>query len=987
MAIDIRATVTCSLGTLISGSISDDYIQGSGLVKTKGSIELSGIVTPAVGTAVTFTYTKGGVVRSIPRKLRVLSSFADPFRRTTQVELGCKLTYLADLKPAPTVEGDANAETGKRQQCLNGYLDYPADSSYGIRISAAQLMTTCLTRLGITASSNPLTNYFNQSSFDLTPGYVTILSDLLLSESYCGYLDTNEVLQVFSLDQGGGTGPVINQSNIIDIAGIGIGQLPADAVVVRYQSVKLNQDLETEDPTSQSYQQRNWEYEETVGSVQCVPIRYTSSNVPVTASYCYIPFTKTTTYYGQDLSWDPNTCVLASASGNQPDLSNSVTRRVTTTRTLKAEQAGDYCAKLLSAGVYPGAGVIADTTVEETYSYDSKGQVTLQTTKTWEPFFAWAGRLNLDVFFSANDYVQLGSGQVLVSEVIVSTEYLYAPAPTGAYIKVGDVLDPAITGQKVVTTTYTNWGLSQQGQQAIAGIRENAPFTNSSQVANFLNEISGIMVLGDQAISTNRNRSIAPAQTRPAIEDRQINAADTSNAGTETTSELIYVSGSPLSDRIVEFSMPYQSDDYYTATGTLVKSDAAAKASRYGRCQNRLLLGNRNGMNLQLAPETLPAAPFSPIVVQANGLSALYRVNGTNWQLSSEGVLVSTDALFWGAVGGTGTFWFPVAPGITTLPAEPPVVGGSMTVTNVVPVWNETVLLTGTLRVGVGVQSLPYAINLLTIGAPTTIRLGLGVVSITSVTMPSAIVAVEAPAPLVVTDQTVYAPVADIGLLAASPAISTVLSPTFYASGTAGFGSGSVTYALPAGYQANDIAVLAFETYRFDSDPTSITGWTAAPDMPVYGFDSKLQVWWKRLSASETNPTVPDLGDHQVGFISVFRGCATSGNPWDVTTTGEARNNANPASIPAVTTTVAGALIVMYVTHSQDTNTLLFSDPQNNNLSGLALQMQASSGAGTGGGIALVTGLQNAAGSTGVTQITLATESDNCFCVLALRGA
>jgi hypothetical protein len=37
MAIDIRATVTCSLGTLISGSISDDYLQGNGLVKTKGS--------------------------------------------------------------------------------------------------------------------------------------------------------------------------------------------------------------------------------------------------------------------------------------------------------------------------------------------------------------------------------------------------------------------------------------------------------------------------------------------------------------------------------------------------------------------------------------------------------------------------------------------------------------------------------------------------------------------------------------------------------------------------------------------------------------------------------------------------------------------------------------------------------------------------------------------------------------------------------------
>jgi len=60
MAIDIRATVTCSLGTLISGSISDDYIQGSGLVKIKGSVEISGTITPAIGTVVTFSYITSG---------------------------------------------------------------------------------------------------------------------------------------------------------------------------------------------------------------------------------------------------------------------------------------------------------------------------------------------------------------------------------------------------------------------------------------------------------------------------------------------------------------------------------------------------------------------------------------------------------------------------------------------------------------------------------------------------------------------------------------------------------------------------------------------------------------------------------------------------------------------------------------------------------------------------------------------------------------
>jgi hypothetical protein len=715
MAIDIRATVTCSLGTLISGSISDDYIQGSGLVKTRGSIELNGIVTPAEGTVVTFSYTKGGVTRTIPRKLRVMSSFADPFRRTTKVELGCKLTYLSDLKPAPTVEGDSDTETGKRQQCLNGYLEYPADAPYGVPISAADLMNRCLTRLGITASSNPLTNRFSQDTFDMTPGYVTILGDLLLSESYCGYLNSNEVLQVFSLDQSGGTGPVVDSSKIIDLEGIGLGDRPGDAVVVRYQSLKYKEDLETEDTTSNDYKLRNWEYEESTGDPEFQSVAYTtSSGVNAVATYGYTPFTSTVTEYGEDLSWDDDVCVISSIVGERPDLSNSVIRRTTNTRVLKARAATDYCAQLLAAGIDPGGGIIGTITEIEEYEYDSKGSVVRQTNKTYEPFYAWVGRMNLTVVFSGGGgAVTLPNTQVLVREVITEIETLYAPRPTGFTVQAGERLEPSIAGEKRVTTSRVNWGLTQQGSNGIAGRKENSPFTTAQQLADYLNNISTTMVFEDQAIQTNRNRVTASVETRPAASDRLINSTSAQN-NTESTSELIYATGSALGERIIELSMPYQSDDYYTATGTLVKGDAAAKASRYGRCQNRLLLGNRYGMNLQLAPETLPAAPFSPIVVQANGLSALYRVNGTNWQLSSDGVLVSTDALFWGAVGGTGTFWFPVAPGVTTLPTTPPVVSGEMTVSNVVPVWNETVLATGSVRVGVGVQRLGYALEVLT---------------------------------------------------------------------------------------------------------------------------------------------------------------------------------------------------------------------------------------------------------------------------------
>ena len=98
-AVDIRAQTFCSLGTIISGNLADTYAQGSGLITTRGSVELSGIYNPPVGTRVEFGYAKGGFVARLPRTVRVLSSFADPFRRKTTVQLGCLLTFLENRKP------------------------------------------------------------------------------------------------------------------------------------------------------------------------------------------------------------------------------------------------------------------------------------------------------------------------------------------------------------------------------------------------------------------------------------------------------------------------------------------------------------------------------------------------------------------------------------------------------------------------------------------------------------------------------------------------------------------------------------------------------------------------------------------------------------------------------------------------------------------------------------------------------------------------
>ena len=143
------------------------------------------------------------------------------------------------------------------------------------------------------------------------------------------------------------------------------------------------------------------------------------------------------------------------------------------------------------------------------------------------------------------------------------------------------------------------------------------------------------------------------------LEEQTEDDADPNNGyRTESTAGLELALGSPLAKRRIEFSMPYAPDDYFFKTGTgenkkfgAIKSDAAAKARKYGRVQNNLLLGNRYGMNLQTSIGRMPTGPLSPIVICADGYCALYRVNGTAWTADPNGIIVSTDALFWGGVG------------------------------------------------------------------------------------------------------------------------------------------------------------------------------------------------------------------------------------------------------------------------------------------------------------------------------------------------
>jgi len=747
MAIDIRAIVTCSLGTLISGSISDDYIQGNGLVKIKGSVEISGTITPAIGTVVTFSYVKGGVTRSIPRKLRVMSSFADPFRRTTKVELGCKLTYLSDLQEP--VKWDA--------------FDDPENTAYDeedarivtLPIYASSAMDKCLTELGITSSSNPLTNKFSIAKFDFGGGYVQVLNDLLVSESYCGYLDTSEVLQVFFLDQDAGTGPVFAASDIVDLGPIGVGQLPGEAVTVSYNTVKLKQPDPAEEAASA------WELELFVGVQTTIIVSADlEDGTNYTEEFSYIPFTRTQTFYD---SWD------------------RVTRRLSTSNTIGAEVNSAYIVALVGAPIPYDVDNFAATqagrvelyrTVETLFVYevnpsneleskpDSYDKVKIETEITREPMQALLGAANLDYDLIETNLANTYYYNVISS--IITQEYIEGSTTEG------------LTVSKVITKKQKAYIYTQSGQQDIA---------ERTSLGQTLQEIVPILdnLIYEGAETNTRIGRYLALQTKPS--DADVGLATYSKDGdpnngwrTESTASLELALGSATAQRRIEFSLPYAPDDTFSGPSggpfTATASDAPVKANRYGRVQNRLLLGNRSGINLQLAPERLPAAPFEPLYVQANGLTAQYRANGTSWTFDSNGIVASVDALFWSAVGGTGTFWFPVAPGVTTLPTTPAIVSGTMTPTTVVLPYNETAIYEGRLRLISEVTKFEYALTLLTVIPAIVTKVKVAVVSIYKVEVPAASITIATAIPAINTGAAVVCPTINTTVSATAPSIS-----------------------------------------------------------------------------------------------------------------------------------------------------------------------------------------------------------------------
>lgn len=747
MAVDIRATVACSLGTVISGNIADDYIQGNGLVLVRGSVEISGLITPAVGTAVTFTYKINGGRRNIPRKLRVLSSFADPFRRTTTVQLGCKLTYLSDLREK--LRWDAFDDPQNQ-------IDYdPADYEViPIPVNASSMMDRCLTELGITASTNPLTNRFSGGQYDFSGGWVNVLGELLVSEGYCGYLDRDEVLQVFALNQDGGTGPILTTNDIIDIAAINSGQLPGEAVVVSYSALRFQGD-----PNAQNI--NTWQQTKSSNKTE-VTITYTN------------PTTKqqdTVTY--PVLETIEETTVLEPLSKASTRERVNVVKYRETKRTESSEKAvPNLIVQFLEAGLIPPSAQLT-TITKEWYYYNSEAVEVRSIKETYADLSYAYGQASLPMVF--------GSGN--------TKSFVYLPI-NQTYLQQAIETDTIVQNsfRKVFTRKFGNWLATIAGQQSIAESRES--FTTPLQVATYMYNSTGGKYLIASDIYTEVNTS--SGQQAPFGSAALTDQYNRDDSRQQSESELVLALGSATAQRRIEFTLPMAPDDaFVTDNGqyVVIPNNANEKATAYGLIQNRLLLGNRNGMNIRTNALQMPEAPFSPLTVRIGDVAALYRTNATSWTFSSEGLVVSTDALFWGAVGGSGPRWFPVAPGVTTLPSLPSTstvdvtgtddndqtvtIGTKTVITTdgVVAPYNETRKLAPKVRVRLVVKSLPYGLTASTAVVLTT-RAKCVAHRVRIVNIPAADIGLAAATPSISTGKRLTVPAGTVSVAPVAPIIS-----------------------------------------------------------------------------------------------------------------------------------------------------------------------------------------------------------------------
>ena len=710
MVVDPRCLIATDLGRLKDGSgLSEDHVQGLGLITYRGTFIFDGIFTPARGRVIQVAYARpqygasGTLTRFHPR-LHVISSSADPFANETTVEVGCQLELMRDRQDAITFRAEDNPPAWWSGLSTDRRAVLPPT------IEAQSVIQFCLTKLGISLASGSATSpdNFVREEIDLSGGYVQVIDDLLRSALLWGHMTPAGALLVQPVTLSPGTGPVLRRGNLISLQPIN-DKGGAEKVTVEFDAIEAPPNAEVgEEPAPgdpreidiydpewvEQQQLRDWEREKTIGAPTTYTIEYygrvfsfglgAAAELPEPARFTVdvevTQVSENLTTYQTFKYTDPE--------GKEQSQDLAV-RRVATTRS-SVSSVQYFLAKGLSveidgqtysAFVFPPSGNIpydTDTITEYTYEVAADGpRLKQELTRTFHQEVKFATALPVEEWVVGGELVQLPqNASTEVSRVLVENE-----------------VDEVSGLTKRKTTRWAAAGKTQGGSQAA-----RPRFQGLTTVDQFEDAVEGAkaLVLEGTEVTVSLGRQ-SGLQSRPSPQDRFaeiLNPFKDDNSLTDSgtlassqgqeepqivTAEYSFGDAGTDQWNSTTMRLPYAPDDFVSgangsATGILnvelIRGRARARALLYGETQNALSFGHANGVEVTTAAWELPSAPFSPVYVDISGLSTAFRVNGRNWEIRNGCLIVTADLLLVGTAGRltgeTPVSWTP-------LPADPTV--------------------------------------------------------------------------------------------------------------------------------------------------------------------------------------------------------------------------------------------------------------------------------------------------------------------------
>lgn len=222
--------------------------------------------------------------------------------------------------------------------------------------------------------------------------------------------------------------------------------------------------------------------------------------------------------------------------------------------------------------------------------------------------------------------------------------------------------------------------------------------------------------------------------------------------------------------------------------------------------------------------------------------------------------------------------------------------------------------------------------------------------------------------------------------------------PTVNSVGAIASDIAAITVAPGTPHTTNDIDIVLLECEAADvAALTTANGFariTALDQSIGTGAAStgrtQMSVWWRRWNGTDGSPVFTDAGDHNIGRMISISGCKTTGDPWNVLSTGTTDGTADTSvSAAGATTTVADCLVLVMACQGlpdADSAGTEFGAATNGDLATLTEQMDNNRSVGNGGAIWMVTGQKATAGAYGATTCTATTSSKRVCATLALTA-